>query len=397
MSEADRQISGVISGHRHVEGEAMLAQARRAAAGFRQMGIQPGEAVALLLRNDIAFFVATLGAQAAEAYPVPINWHGKSEDVAYVLRDCRARVIVAHADLAAVLTDAVPKHCRVLVVATPPEVAAAYRVAPGACLPPPGAVEWEAWLAAQSEHMEPPRSARGSIVYTSGTTGRPKGVVRAPAEGAAQDRMYGIVDEIFGVPRGSPVRTVVTGPLYHPAPNFTGMRAVEPGSLAVLQPKFDELDLLEKIQRYRITHLNMVPTMFIRLLRLEETMRRRFDVSSLQRVTHAAAPCPVEVKQAMIDWWGPVIWEFYGGTETGCVAIHGSEEALHRPGTVGRPLARPTRWVKSLPATTTSPTSPISASPKSGRKRKSGTSSRSETSDTWTTTAISTCATASGT
>jgi long-chain acyl-CoA synthetase len=338
MSGRDREVTGVISGARHVAGEALAAQARRAAFGFRSMGLQPGEAVALLLRNDIAFFTATLGAQLAEAYPVPINWHGKPDDVGYVLRDCRARVLVAHADLIAACRDVVPKDCRLLVVATPPEVAAAYGAPADACVPAPGDLNWDAWLAEQDELLEPPRSARGSVVYTSGTTGRPKGVVRAPAEGAARERMYGIVDEIFGVAREAPVRMVVTGPLYHPAPNFTGMRAAEPGSLAVLQPKFDELDLLAKIEQYGITHLNMVPTMFIRLLRLDEAVRRRFDVSSLQRVTHAAAPCPVEVKQAMIDWWGPVIWEFYGGTETGCVTLHNSEEALRKPGTVGRCL-----------------------------------------------------------
>jgi long-chain acyl-CoA synthetase len=338
MSDRDREVTGVISGARHAGGEALAAQARRAAFGFRSMGLQPGEAVALLLRNDIAFFTATLGAQLAEAYPVPINWHGKADDVAYILRDCRARVLVAHADLIARCTEVVPKGCRVLVVATPPEVAAAYGAPPETCLPAPGATAWETWLAGQDELLEPARSARGSIVYTSGTTGRPKGVVRAPAEGAARERMYGIVDEIFGVAREAPVRMVVTGPLYHPAPNFTAMRAAEPGSLAVLQPRFDELDLLAKIEQYRITHLNMVPTMFIRLLRLDEAVRRRFDVSSLQRVTHAAAPCPVEVKRAMIDWWGPVIWEFYGGTETGCVTLHNSEEALRKPGTVGRRL-----------------------------------------------------------
>jgi long-chain acyl-CoA synthetase len=106
----------------------------------------------------------------------------------------------------------------------------------------------------------------------------------------------------------------------------------------VLQPKFNERTLLEMIERYGITHLNMVPTMFIRLLRLDEKTKNRFDLTSLRRVTHAAAPCPIEVKRQMIEWWGPVIHEFYGGTETGTVTIHGSEEALLKPGTVGRPL-----------------------------------------------------------
>ena len=336
--EASRQIAGILAGDRHLDHAGLASLARHAAGGLKLLGVQPGETVALLLRNDIAFFVATLAAQGVEAYAVPINWHGTAEEIAYILRDSGARVLVAHSDLLAKLAGNLPGDCTVLSVATPPEIAEAYHIPAAACSVAQGATDWEQWVRAQPELTESPRSARGSIVYTSGSTGRPKGVVRAPAEGEARDRALSIVDEIFGVPRGTPVRLVVTGPLYHPAPNFSAMRAIEPGSLVVLQPKFDELKLLAMIQHYGITHLNMVPTMFIRLLRLEEHIRYRFDLTSLRRVTHAAAPCPIEIKRRMIDWWGPVIHEFYGGTETGTVTIHGSEEALAKPGTVGRPL-----------------------------------------------------------
>ena len=142
----------------------------------------------------------------------------------------------------------------------------------------------------------------------------------------------------FGFDPERPLRTVISGPLYHSAPNFYGLYAVRAGALAILQPRFEAEELLRLIEQHRITHLHMVPTMFVRLLRLPEAVRRRYDVSSLEFVVHGAAPCGMHVKQAMIDWWGPVIHEYYGATETGLVTLHTAEEALRKPGTVGQPL-----------------------------------------------------------
>jgi long-chain acyl-CoA synthetase len=146
----------------------------------------------------------------------------------------------------------------------------------------------------------------------------------------------------FGFDPERPLRTIITGPLYHSAPNFYGLYAVRVGALAILQPRFEAEELLRLIEQYRITHLHMVPTMFVRLLRLPEAVRRRYDLSSLEFVVHGAAPCAMHVKRAMIAWWGPVIREYYGATETGLVTLHTAEEALRKPGTVGQPLPRVT-------------------------------------------------------
>jgi long-chain acyl-CoA synthetase len=142
--------------------------------------------------------------------------------------------------------------------------------------------------------------------------------------------------DLFGIRPG--IRSVVPGPLYHSAPNAFAMRAGRVGELMVLMPRFDPVGLLELIERQRLDTMFMVPTMFIRLLKLPEETRARFDVSSLRFVIHAAAPCPHEVKRAMIDWWGPVINEFYGSTESGAVTLATSADTLARPGTVGRPI-----------------------------------------------------------
>jgi long-chain acyl-CoA synthetase len=139
---------------------------------------------------------------------------------------------------------------------------------------------------------------------------------------------------VYGLEPG--IRALLPGPLYHSAPNGFGLRAARLAELLALMPRFDAEALLALIERHRITTLLLVPTMFVRLLKLPEAVRRRYDVSSLRFVMHAAAPCPVAVKRAMIDWWGPVIHEFYGGTESGAVTFCASEEWLRHPGTVGR-------------------------------------------------------------
>lgn len=328
----------ILSGDRERSREAIMARAARAAAGFASLGIGEGGAVALILRNDFPFFEASFAAAALGAYPVPINWHFRADEAGYIVRDCGARAVVVHADLLPQVRDGLPGDVAVLVVPTPPEIRDAYGLDPAACAVPDGAFVWDDWLAGFEPWSEPPKALRGAMIYTSGTTGRPKGVRRDPP---APDRAEGpqrMAAAVFGFRPGEAIRTVVTGPMYHSAPNAYGMGAAREGGLVVLQPRFDAADLLALVERHRITHLHMVPTMFVRLLRLPEAVRRRHDLASLRFVVHAAAPCPPDVKRRMIEWWGPVINEYYGATETGAVVFHTAAEALAKPGTVGRPI-----------------------------------------------------------
>jgi long-chain acyl-CoA synthetase len=343
-ARASATASGIISGSRHIDRRDLAAQAQRMAGGLRALGVGQGDCVAILMRNDIPYLVASYGAIALGAFAVPINWHFKPDEVGYILRDSGAKVIVAHADLFRAVKGVIPDGLPVLAVETPPEIIAAYGINPADARTPEGAEEFEAWLAAQAPYDSPPQAPTVSMIYTSGTTGHPKGVKRqamTPEEDKATDAIRNLV---FGMQPGC--RTAVTGPLYHSAPNAFGLRAGKMAERLVLMSRFEAAEFLELVERERIDTLFMVPTMFVRLLKLPEAVRRKYDVSSLRHVVHAAAPCPSEIKQAMIDWWGPVIYEFYGSTESGPVTFVSSVETLKKPGTVGR--AAPGAEIKIL-------------------------------------------------
>jgi long-chain acyl-CoA synthetase len=326
--------TGLVSGARRLSPDALDARVRRIATGLAVLGVAPGQCVAILMRNDIAFMEAAYAAQTLGAYAVPINWHFKAEEIAYILADCGTSVLIGHADLLSPVAADIPVHVTLIAVPTPPEVAAAYGLAPVSASAVPRAVDYEAWLQRQPAYAGEMLMPSLTMFYTSGTTGHPKGVRRpapTPQQMVAIERMR---RDIFGIVPG--IRSVVPGPLYHSAPNAFAMRAGRVGEVMVLMPRFDPVALLELIERERLDTMFMVPTMFIRLLKLPEDVRRRYDLSSLRFVIHAAAPCPHEVKRAMIDWWGPVISEFYGSTESSAVTLASSADTLAKPGTVGR-------------------------------------------------------------
>ncbi|MBW8903391.1 MAG: AMP-binding protein, partial [Bradyrhizobium sp.] len=288
----------------------------------------------MLMRNDIAFKEAAYGAMQLGAYAVPVNWHFKPEETNYILADSGTRVLVAHADMRHHLRDVIPTGVTVLSVPTPPEILANYKIDPDHLATPDFAIELESWLAQQRPYDGPLRPQPQNMIYTSGTTGHPKGVRRnAPTaeQSASAERMRGM---IYGLKPGA--RALLPGPLYHSAPNSFGLRAGRLGGALVLMPRFDPEEFLRLVEAEKIDTMFMVPTMFIRLMKLPQQVRGKYDMSSLRHVIHAAAPCPPDVKRAMIDWWGPVIYEFYGSTESGAVTFANSEDALTKPGTVGK-------------------------------------------------------------
>lgn len=337
-------MSRLLSGTRELALTDLQDRAARAAAALASLGVGRGDAIAVMLRNDFAFFEAQMGAGQLGAYCVPVNWHFTPDEAGYVFRDCGAKAIVAHADFAPVVAAAAPDGVRVFYVPCPDEIAGAYGVPEGVRAPHLGATDWNIWIAGFAARPPAQQEPPGAMIYTSGTTGRPKGVRRQAPSPAQLQAQMGAIGRAFGYgaalsnPGAERIVSVLTGPMYHSAPNTYANYGVRAGAEQHLQPRFDPEQLLQWIERYRVTNLHMVPTMFVRLLKLPAEVRRKYDLSSLRFVVHAAAPCPVDVKRAMIDWWGPVINEYYGATETGAITYCTSEEWLAHPGTVGRPM-----------------------------------------------------------
>ncbi len=335
MGADDGLVRGIVSGVRIIDQATFDARIERAASGLAALGVGQGDCVAILMRNDIAFLEASYAAIRLGAYAVPINWHFHPEEIGYILRDCAAKVIVTHADLLDAARRAAPPGVTILAAPTPDTIARAFAIPPERCALRSDARSWDDFIGAHEPWSGAPRPQTLSMIYTSGTTGHPKGVRRAPPTPEQQEALNEARRVVYGV---SPdIRTIMAGPLYHSAPNAFVLRAARLAEALILMPRFEPEELLATIERERIDTLFMVPTMFVRLLKLPEDVRRRYDISSLRFVMHAAAPCPVHVKRAMIEWWGPVIWEFYGATESGAVTIVSSADWLRKPGTVGRP------------------------------------------------------------
>jgi len=330
-------VAGLVCGERTLSRDQLFDRANRLARAISGLGVGKGSSVALLLRNDIAFFEATLAARALGAYAVPINWHAKPDEVSYVLSDCQAQVLVAHSDLLGDL-EGIGTATGPRVIATPPpaEHQDVFSIPEELSRVPSWAMPLEGLIEANEPLDERQRAAPASMIYTSGTTGRPKGVQRPPVTPEQAKAIAQVNDAIFDFHPG--VRTVIPAPLYHTAPNGYGLSAVLVGATVVLMPRFDPLELLRTIQAELIDHIQVVPTMLVRLLRLPEDLRGSFDLSSLKHLVHAAAPCPIEVKKATIEWLGPIVHEYYGCTESGAITACNSHEWLEHPGTVGKPL-----------------------------------------------------------
>jgi len=329
---------GLICGERDLDYAELDERQARAIGGFKSLGLKSGDRVALILRNDFAFIEAGRAASALGGHAVPINWNAAPEEVGYILEDSMAKAIVVHADLYRSLCWSFPENVRVFVVPTPPEILHAYRLDPMLGTVPAGVEDWNLWRDRQEPTAPNTTTPASYINYTAGTTGYPKSVKRvAPTSDQFQTWLRQTA-EIFGLTGSSDV-ILITGPLYHVGPHRLGIYGVMRRASIIMLPRFDPEAMLALVERHRVTHMHMAPFMFRRLLKLPEAVRRNYDLSSLKRVLHGVAPCPQAVKRQMIDWWGPIIYEYYASTEIHAVTLCGTDEWLARPGTVGRAIA----------------------------------------------------------
>ena len=340
MENHNRVYADLVSGDRTLSGDALAARVSQVASGLIALGLTRGDNIAILMRNDFAIFEVILAAQRVGVVAISVNWHGSGREVGFILADSGANALFAHADLLANVRGDIPRECQIVCVQTPPEVVKSYTIDLARTLDTSASdILYEDWRDAANPYTGEAIPLPRRISYTSGTTGNPKGVVREISNSEVARQFDERVVRAFGFDSG-PIRAVMTGPLYHSAPGAYGQFAVRFGELLVLQPRFSAPDLLDLIERHQISHLHAVPTMFTRLLNLPEARRKIFDHSSLKAVVHGAAACPPRVKQAMIDWFGNVILEYYAATEVGVVTCATSEEWLANPGTVGRAPSR---------------------------------------------------------
>ena len=310
--------------------------ARRVAAGLQSLGIRENDAVAVILRNDIPYFIIHEASHYLGFDVVPVNWHLKPAEVDFILADCRARAVIVHADLLTEGLVEVVKGSPVIVVNPPAEILQGYGAKLGEYMRCPGFLDWDDWMEESGPHAALDKRFRPPLFYTSGSSGRPKAVLRNNVTPGIAARISARTRHAWGFDQ-TPIRSVMTGPLYHSAPNGYANMVLQSGGSLILAARFNAEGLLALIERYEITHLHLVPTMFVRLLDLPDSARNRYRLDSLVHVTHGAAPCPADVKRNMIDWWGNVIYEYYAMTETGIITCCSPDDWLEHEGTVGRP------------------------------------------------------------
>jgi long-chain acyl-CoA synthetase len=308
------------------------ARVNRVVNGLRSRGLRQGDTVALLCGNRREYFEVMVAVLHAGLVVVPVNWHWVAEELAYVIDDSEAVALVVDGRFAAVAAEA---------VRDPRTSSCVTRfVTDGS--PPEGFEDYEAFLAASSSREPDDQVSGGVMFYTSGTTGFPKGVRSAATKVGLDLSLVELLAEAASTMLGLPEDGVslLDGPAYHSAQwACSVLPLLGRASSVVMRHRFEPAETLRAIDEQAVTNVHLVPTQFSRLLKLPDEVRSGFDGSSLTAVIHGAAPCPVEVKRKMLEWWGPVVTEYYGGTEGGFLTLITGEEWLARPGSLGRPTS----------------------------------------------------------
>ncbi len=292
---------------------------------FRTLGIQAGDHISLMLENNRHFMEICWAAQRAGITYTPISTHLREEETAYIVENCGARLFIGSGALAEVAEKLVGR-----------STALEHFYMVGGVRP--GFQSWEEAVDAQPTTPIEDQAYGMPMLYSSGTTGQPKGVLLPPLT-EDFDGPH-LLSESLGAAFGFGEETVYLSPapLYHAAPLHYNMLTMHQGGTSIIMEHFDPEHALKLIEEHRVTHSQWVPIMFIRMLKLPQEVRERYDTSSMQLAIHAAAPCPIETKERMIDWWGPVIMEYYGSSEGIGFTIIDSQGWLTHKGSVGPAL-----------------------------------------------------------
>lgn len=303
--------------------------ANQGAQALRSLDVQQGDTIALLFENRLDFVSVCWAAQRSGLFYTAISHHLQTPEIAYIVNDCAAKILIVSdrfVDLLPALREACPI-VRIFVSGT--DVDADLD-----------------WLKLQSAMPDSPiadPTVGADQLYSSGTTGKPKGIARSyealPIETVIPPLMTVMCEQMAGMNSNSVYLS--PAPLYHAAPLRTSMMAVMLGGTSVIMETFDAEEFLALVQKHTVTHTQLVPTMFVRMLKLPEDVRASYDISSLESAFHAAAPCPKEIKAQMVDWWGPVLLEYYAGSEANGVTFATTEDWIKYPGTVGRSVLGP--------------------------------------------------------
>jgi len=301
------------------------ARANQGAHLFRSLGLKRGDAVAIVMENNARYFELVLAAERCGLYFTCISSKLTSSEVEYIVKDSKAGAFIASSYLAPLAREVAPLIPGVKLYSINGDI--------------DGFESWEAATANQPTTLISDPSAGTAMLYSSGTTGRPKGVRRALPEeplGSAYGPLGTLAQVLYGANQDTVY--ISPAPLYHAAPLNWSMGFFQIGATIIIMERFNEEAALQYIEKYKVTVGQWVPTHFVRMLKLPAEVRAKYDVSSLKAVFHAAAPCPVPVKEQMIAWWGPIVHEYYAGTEGNGFTVLNSEEWLAHKGSVGKGL-----------------------------------------------------------
>lgn len=340
QKQRDILFGSIISGTDSLTLEQFNLQSDQLASGISKLGVKEGDVIAIFMRNRMQYLQLIQACRSLGIYYCPINWHFTAQEVSFIVNDSGAKLLFSERDLVSNILHKISEDVPIICVNTITDLAS--DIQNENSLATSRIIDFENWRTTHSYYAGTAVSPRGHMAYTSGTTGRPKGVVRfaVPLDKlqAQQTFMQEVVINALGLQAGC--RALLPAPIYHSGPSIFTQVSLRVCEKFIVMPRFDPQEVLSLIEQHRINVVYLVPIMYVRLLKLPESIRNKYDLSSLNFVASTGSPCPPEVKRQMIEWFGPIIYETYASSEAGMITGISSNEALRKPGSAGKPIGK---------------------------------------------------------